>query len=166
MRSRCRSRVWSLAGPCGDHGLKGELRELLVHPFRSSVDILNHEPLMPVAGQGRPRKAAEALGPARRRCLEGEGALDAAQRGVEGAMTTRAERQRGRIARLLDQVQSSAQAWADPEYQVGIATGRTGAVSAQLETIRGTAQRRFADVVAKLGAAVTPADDTPRLRLR
>jgi hypothetical protein len=52
-------------------------------------------------------------------------------------MATRAERQRERIARLLDQVQSSAQAWADAEYQVGIATGRTGAVSAQLETIRG-----------------------------
>jgi hypothetical protein len=29
-------------------------------------------------------------------------------------------------------------------------------VSAQLETIRGTAQRRFADVAAKLAAAVTP----------
>jgi hypothetical protein len=81
-------------------------------------------------------------------------------------MTTRAERQRERIARLLDQVQSSAHAWAEAEDQVGIATGRTGAVSAPLETIRGTAQRRFADVVAKLGAAVTPPDDTPRLRLR
>ena len=81
-------------------------------------------------------------------------------------MTTRAERQRERIARLLDQVQSSGQAWAEAEYQVGIATGRAGAVSAQLETIRGTAQRRFADVCARLGAAVTRPDDTPRLRLR
>ena len=81
-------------------------------------------------------------------------------------MTTRAERQRERIARLLDQVQSSAHAWAEAEDQVGIATGRTGAVSAQLETIRGTAQRRFADVCARLGAAVTRPDDTPRLRLR
>jgi hypothetical protein len=71
-------------------------------------------------------------------------------------MSTREERRQARIARLLEQVQSSAQAWAEAEYQVGIATGRTGAVSAQLETIRGTAQRRFADVVARLGAAVTP----------
>jgi hypothetical protein len=58
-------------------------------------------------------------------------------------------------------VQSSAQAWAEAEYQVGIATGRLGAVSAPLETIRGTAQRRFADVMARLAAAVTPPDDTP-----
>ena len=43
-------------------------------------------------------------------------------------MSTRAERQRERIARLLEQVQSSAQAWAEAEYQVGIATGRVGAV--------------------------------------
>jgi hypothetical protein len=71
----------------------------------------------------------------------------------------RAERQRERIARLLEQVQSSAQAWAEAEYQVGIATGRAGAVSAQLETIRGTAQRRFRDVAAKLAAAVTPPAD-------
>jgi hypothetical protein len=81
-------------------------------------------------------------------------------------MTTRAERQRERIARLLDQVQSSGQAWAEAEYQVGIATGRAGDVSVPLETIRSTAQRRFADVVARLAAAVTPPDDTPRLRLR
>ena len=81
-------------------------------------------------------------------------------------MTTREERRQARIARLLDQVQSSAQAWAEAEYQVGIATGRTGAVSTPLETIRGTAQRRFAGVCAKLGAAVTPPNDTPRLRLR
>jgi hypothetical protein len=79
-------------------------------------------------------------------------------------MTTRAERQRERIARLLEQVQSSAQAWAEAEYQVGIATGRASAVSTQLETIRGTAQRRFADVVAKLAAAVTPATDPDKLR--
>ena len=84
-------------------------------------------------------------------------------------MTSREERRQARIARLLDQVQSSAQAWAEAEYQVGIATGRTGAASAQLETIRGTAQRRFADVVARLAAAVVgrvrwitwPRIDTP-----
>jgi hypothetical protein len=68
--------------------------------------------------------------------------------------------------RALDQVQSSAQVWAEAEYQVGIATGRLGAVSAQLETIRGTAQRRFADVVAKLAAAVTPATDPGRAQRR
>ena len=81
-------------------------------------------------------------------------------------MSTREERRQARLARLLDQVQSSAQAWAEAEYQVGIATGRAGAVSAQLETIRATAQRRFADVCARLSAAVTPPDDAPRLRLR
>jgi hypothetical protein len=81
-------------------------------------------------------------------------------------MSTREERWQARITRLLDQVQSSAQAWAEAEYQVGIAAGRFGAVSAPLETIRGTAQRRFADVCAKLAAATTPPDDTPRLRLR
>ena len=81
-------------------------------------------------------------------------------------MTTREERRQQRIGRLLEQVQSSAQAWAEAEYQVGIAIGRAGAVSTQLETIRGTAQRRFADVCARLGAAVTPPDETPRLPLR
>jgi hypothetical protein len=55
-------------------------------------------------------------------------------------------------------IEAAGAAWAKAEYQVGIATGRI-AVSAQLETIRGTAQRRFADVVAKLAAAVTPATD-------
>ena len=43
-------------------------------------------------------------------------------------MSTREERRQARLARLLDQVQSSAQAWAEAEYQVGIATGRVGAV--------------------------------------
>ena len=81
-------------------------------------------------------------------------------------MTTREERRQARITRLLDQVQSSGQAWAEAEYQVGIAIGRAGAVSAQLETIRGTAQRRFADVAAKLAAAVTLPADAPRRRLR
>ena len=71
-------------------------------------------------------------------------------------MTTRAERQRERIVRLLAAIQAAGATWAEAEYQVGIAAGRTGAVSAQLETIRGTAQRRFADVAAKLAAAVTP----------
>jgi len=75
-------------------------------------------------------------------------------------MTTRAERQRERIARLLGQVQSSAQAWAEAEYQVGIATGRVGAVSTHLETIRATAERRFRDIAAKLAAAVTPPPDS------
>ena len=81
-------------------------------------------------------------------------------------MSTREERRQARVARLLDQVQSSGQAWAEAEYQVGIATGRAGDVSVPLETIRSTAQRRFADVVARLAAAATPPDDTPRLRLR
>ena len=75
-------------------------------------------------------------------------------------MSTREECRQARIARLLEQVQSSAQAWAEAEYQVGIATGRASAVSAQLETIRGTAQRRFADVVARLAAAVRWRDGT------
>jgi hypothetical protein len=74
-------------------------------------------------------------------------------------VSTREERQRERIVRLLAATQAAGATWAEAEYQVGIATGRTGGVSAQLETIRGTAQRRFADVCAKLAAAVTPPDD-------
>jgi hypothetical protein len=81
-------------------------------------------------------------------------------------VTSREERRRARTARLLDQVQSSAQAWAEAEYQVGIATGRAGAVSTQLETIRATAQRRFADVVARLSAAVTPQADPGKSQRR
>jgi hypothetical protein len=45
---------------------------------------------------------------------------------------------------------------AEAEYQVGIATGRTGAVSAQLETIRAAAECRFRDIAARLSAAVMP----------
>ena len=81
-------------------------------------------------------------------------------------MTTRAERQRERIVRLLAAIQAAGATWAEAEYQVGIATGRAGAVSAQLETIRGTAQRRFADVCARLAAAVTPADKPAQDRMR
>jgi hypothetical protein len=81
-------------------------------------------------------------------------------------MTTRAQRQRERIARLLDQVQRAADAWAAAEYQVGIATGRRGAVSAPLETIRATAERRFRDLAAKLAAAGMPPAEPGRAQRR
>jgi hypothetical protein len=74
-------------------------------------------------------------------------------------VSTREERRQARIVRLLAAIQAAGATWAEAENQVGIATGRTGAVSAPLETIRGTAQRRFADVCAKLAAATTPPDD-------
>ena len=80
-------------------------------------------------------------------------------------MTTRAERQRERIARLLDQVQSAADAWVQATYACGVEDGR-GVRSADVARLVEVAERRYRDVVAKLAAAVTPPDDTPRLRLR
>ena len=41
-------------------------------------------------------------------------------------MTTRAERQRERVARLLDQITATAEAWARAEYETGVEDGRHG----------------------------------------
>ena len=71
-------------------------------------------------------------------------------------MTTRAERQR--IARLLDQVHSAADAWVQATYAWGSRDGR-GVHSAHVTRQRDLAERRFRDVAAKLVAAVTPPDD-------
>jgi hypothetical protein len=86
--------------------------------------------------------------------------------GLARAMTTRAERQRERIARLLHQAMSAAEAWSRSEYEAGLQDGGLGTGTARSEATRAAAERRYRDVIARLGAAVTPADDTPRLRLQ
>jgi hypothetical protein len=78
--------------------------------------------------------------------------------GLARAMSTRAERQRERIARLLDQVHSAADAWVQATYACGVEDGR-GVRSVHVSRQRETAERRYRDVVAKLAAAVTPPDD-------
>ena len=78
--------------------------------------------------------------------------------GLAGTMTARAERHRERIARLLDQVQSAADAWVQATYACGVEDGR-GVRSVHVSRQRETAERRYRDVVAKLAAAVTPPDD-------
>src|SRR6516164_7785842 len=71
-------------------------------------------------------------------------------------VTTRADRQRERIARLLDQAMSAADAWVQATYAWGSRDGR-GVHSAHVTRQRDLAERRFRDVAAKLVAAVTPA---------
>jgi hypothetical protein len=44
--------------------------------------------------------------------------------GLAGTMTARAERHRERIARLLDQVQSAADAWVRATYACGVGEGK------------------------------------------
>ena len=69
-------------------------------------------------------------------------------------MTTRAERQRERIARLLEQVQSAADAWVQATYACGVEDGR-GASSVDVARQRETAEQRFRAAAAKLAAAVS-----------
>ena len=71
-------------------------------------------------------------------------------------MTTRAERQRERVARLLEQITAAAEAWAQTEYQTGLQDGRYGGTPMFIETRRATAERRFRNVAARLTAAVSP----------
>ena len=71
-------------------------------------------------------------------------------------MTTRAERQAQRVARLLDQMMQSAATWAEASYQAGVDDGRHGLPSVHVERQRATAEQRFRDVAAKLSAAVGP----------
>jgi hypothetical protein len=68
-------------------------------------------------------------------------------------MTTRAERQRERIARLLDQVQGAADAWVQATYACGVEDG-CGVPSVHVSRQRETAEQRYRDVVAKRAAAV------------
>jgi hypothetical protein len=68
-------------------------------------------------------------------------------------MTTRAEHQRERIARLLDQVQSAADAWVQATYACGVEDGRHGVRSVHEARQREVAERRFRDVAAKFAAA-------------
>jgi hypothetical protein len=70
-------------------------------------------------------------------------------------MTTRAERQQERIARLLDQAQAAAETWARAEYDAGVQDGRFGAGPTRAETRRATAERRYRDVMARLSAAIS-----------
>jgi hypothetical protein len=78
-------------------------------------------------------------------------------------MSARAERQR--IARLLDQVHSAADAWMQATYACGVEDGR-GVRSVHVARQRGTAERRFRDIAAKLAAAVTPADGPGKAQRR
>jgi hypothetical protein len=73
-------------------------------------------------------------------------------------MTTRAERQRERIARLLDQAMAAAEVWAQREYDTGVEDGRHGPV--HMARQRDVAERRYRDIAAKLAAAVTPPPDS------
>ena len=67
-------------------------------------------------------------------------------------MTTRAERQRERIARLLDHAMSAADAWVQATYACGVEDGR-GVRSVHVVRQREVAERRFRDVAAKFAAA-------------
>jgi hypothetical protein len=71
-------------------------------------------------------------------------------------VSTREERRQARIARLLEQVQATAETWARAEYEAGVMDGRVGVVVGHGERQRATAERRFRDVAARLSAAVTP----------
>jgi len=75
-------------------------------------------------------------------------------------MTTRAERQRERIARLLDQATAAAEVWAQREYDTGVEDGRHGLRSVHMARQRDVAERRYRDIAAKLAAAVTPPPDS------
>jgi len=82
-------------------------------------------------------------------------------------VTMRAERHGERVARLTDQVQSSAEVWARAEYQAGMEDGRHGLRSVHVERQRDTAEERFRDVAAKLAAAVSsPTAEQASLPLR
>ena len=69
-------------------------------------------------------------------------------------VTTRADRQRERIARLLDQAMSAADAWVQATYACGIEDGR-GVRSVHVARQRDLAERRFRDIAAKLVAEQT-----------
>jgi hypothetical protein len=69
------------------------------------------------------------------------------------AVSSREERRQQRIAWLLERLQASGAAWAAAEYQVGIDTGRHGAVRAALKNRRDKAEQTFKDIVARLGHA-------------
>jgi len=81
-------------------------------------------------------------------------------------MTTRAERQRERIARLVEQATAAAKVWARAEYDTGVEDGRHGLRSVHIARQRDVAERRFRDIAAKLAAAVTPPTDPGRLQRR
>ena len=74
---------------------------------------------------------------------------------VQKEMTTRADRQRERIARLLDQITAAAELWAKAEYEAGVENGRHGIRSVYVSRQRETAERRFRDISARLSAAVS-----------
>jgi hypothetical protein len=84
--------------------------------------------------------------------------------GLARAMTTRSERQRERIARLLDQVQSAADAWVQATYACGVEDGR-GVHSVHATRQRETAEHRFRDAAAKLAEAGMPPDPGKKRRL-
>jgi len=81
-------------------------------------------------------------------------------------VTTRAERQRERIARLLDQATAAAEIWARAEYDTGVEDGRHGMRSVHIARQRDLAERRYRDIAAKLAAAVTPAVDPGKAQRR
>src|SRR5690348_12484591 len=64
----------------------------------------------------------------------------------------RAERQRERMARLLDQITEAARTWAEAEYAAGVQGGRTGTGTAQVEARRSSAEQHFISLAAKLTA--------------
>jgi hypothetical protein len=76
-------------------------------------------------------------------------------------VSSREERRQARIARLLEQVHSAADAWVQATYACGVEDGR-GVRSVHGTRHREVAERRFRDVAAKLAAAVTPTPDPGR----
>jgi hypothetical protein len=71
-------------------------------------------------------------------------------------VSAREERRQARIARLLEQMQATAESWAETEYQTGLQDGRYGGTPMFIETRRATAERRFRNVAARLTTAISP----------
>ena len=69
--------------------------------------------------------------------------------------TTREERRQHRLARLVLAVQEAAAAWAEAEYQAGLADGRMGTGGDKRRTL---AEAKFRDVAVRLSVAVQPPD--------
>jgi hypothetical protein len=70
------------------------------------------------------------------------------------------------IARLLDPVQSAADAWVQATYACGVEDGRNGLRSVHVARQREVAERRFRDIAARLAAAVTPPADPGKSQRR
>jgi hypothetical protein len=69
-------------------------------------------------------------------------------------VSTREEQRQARIARLLEQVHSAADAWVQATYACGVEDGR-GARSVHATQQREVAEQRFRAAAAKLAAAIS-----------